>query len=115
MSNLRDEIARLKGNPAKPKLKPSKIAKNDPSIAKKRNKKFSTENTQPKKIKIHEEITLKPDNIPAGSRLVKVHPYTVQDIKIEPHNTKYFRQIFQTAGIFELPYLRHLKATTEIP
>ena len=78
MSNLRDEIARLKGNPAKPKLKPSKIAKNDPSIAKKRNKKFSTANTQPKKIKIHEEITLKPDNIPAGSRLVKVHPYTVE-------------------------------------
>ena len=51
VSNLRDEIARLKGNPAKPKLKPSKIAKNDPSIAKKRNKKFSTENTQPKKLK----------------------------------------------------------------
>ena len=91
--NLRDEIARLKGNPAKPKLKPSKIAKNDPSIAKKRNKKFSTENTQPKKIKIHEEITLKPDNIPAGSRLVKVHSYTV----IEPHNTKYLRQIRQSS------------------
>ena len=96
VSNLRDEIARLKGNPAKPKLKPSKIAKNDPSIAKKRNKKFSTENTQPKKIKIHEEITLQPDNIPVGSRLVKVHSYTVQDIKIEPHNTKYLRQIWQS-------------------
>ena len=96
VSNLRDEIARLKGNPAKPKLKPSKIAKNDPSIAKKRNKKFSTENIQPKKIKIHEEITLQPDNIPVGSRLVKVHSYTVQDIKIEPHNTKYLRQIWQS-------------------
>ena len=45
VSNLRDEIARLKGNPAKPKLKPSKIAKNDSSIAKKRNKKFSLESS----------------------------------------------------------------------
>ena len=79
VAKLREEIARLKNHPLKPKLKPSMISKKDKSI---RNKKKShldnsTQKGKSKKIEIHEIKRSKPDNIPEGSKLVRLRPYKV--------------------------------------
>lgn len=96
---LKDEIARLKGQKPKPKIKPSKLEKN-PKDQKDKNpsgkrpgshKRRKTEN-----LTIHEEIPVPPLWIPPGSILKDKQPYTVQGIKIIPHNICYFLERWQT-------------------
>lgn len=95
---LRDEIARLKGQKPKPKIKPSKLEK-DP----KKNKKSPSEKragSQKREktadLVIHEHIRVQPEIIPEGSVFKGLQPFTVQGIKIEPHNTCYLLERWQT-------------------
>jgi len=95
---LRDEIARLKGQKPKPKIKPSKLEK-DP---KKNNKSPSEKRAGSQKrektadLVIHEHIRVPPENIPEGSVFKGLQPFTVQGIKIEPRNTCYLLERWQT-------------------
>ncbi len=92
---LRDEIARLKGQKPKPKIKPSKLAKDT-------NKKSSSKRSNPKKrkktaeLEIHEEKRIAPEHIPAGSTFKGVHPYTVQGLHINAFNTRYLLEQWLT-------------------
>ncbi len=106
--NLKDEIARLKGQKPKPKIKPSNLTKEGAN-------KQETDKTgsgrrrksKTKDIKIHQEIKIEPDNIPPGSRLIDYKDYIVQDIKFFPWNIRYRRGRWQTPSgdfiIGELP------------
>jgi hypothetical protein len=78
-----DEIARLKGGPRRPTIKPSGMDKatepNQPT-QKGRGKRGSTKS----KLTIHEERIIKAD-APAGSRFKGYTSFVVQDLLIRPH------------------------------
>ncbi|EAR22874.1 hypothetical protein [Nitrococcus mobilis] len=88
---LRDEIARLKGGNPKPPIKPSKLesAEQDAERHKdKRRGKHKRSKTQ--RLEIHDEIVLAPVPAPpAGSRFKGYDEFTVQDLHIGAHNTRY--------------------------
>ena len=92
---LKDEIARLKGQKPKPKIRPSNLEK-DP---KKKKKSFSGKRSDSMKRKktadlvINEHIRVPPETIPEGSIFKEVQPYTVQGIKILPYNVCYLSPV----------------------
>jgi hypothetical protein len=95
---LKDEIARLKGQKPKPKIRPSKLEKDlktkkespsDKRAGSKKRKKTAN-------LVIHEHIRVPPENIPQGSLFKGLQPYTVQGIKVEAHNTCYLLERWQT-------------------
>ena len=91
IQNLRDEIARLKGQKPKPDIKPSKLEKNSEQKSKDKNEKRpgSKKRRKTKNLQIHDEKTIEPVDIPAGSRFKGYQDYVVQDIKFEAHNIRY--------------------------
>ena len=94
---LKDEIARLKGNNQKPKIKPSKLEndKKKKGKGKKSKRPGSKKRKKTKSLIINETIPLKPDKLPEGSEFKGFNEYTVQDLRIEPHNTLYLIERWQ--------------------
>ena len=90
---LEEEIARLKNKPKKSQLKPSRIGVLEKLSAKKN---LKSRKKRRKKLKIHRTIVLKPENIPAGSCLLKYCKYTIQDIRIVLENIQYLRPKYKT-------------------
>ena len=84
---LKDEIARLKGQKGKPKLRPSKL---EGKKKRRRGKRpGSAKRKKTSELQVHETIPVAPDNIPEGSRFKGYEDFMVQDILLQPHNTKY--------------------------
>ena len=82
---LRDEIARLKGGPRRPNIKPSGMEratepKPDKPAGEGQGKRGSTKT----KLTIHEEKTVKVD-APAGSRFKGYTSYIVQELVVRAH------------------------------
>ena len=94
---LKDEIARLKNQNPRPKIKPSSL-ESRPGKSRKRKKKGKRAGSakRSKNLQIHETIDVKPDNLPEGSRFRGYDPFTVQDIIIRAHNTRYRLERWQT-------------------
>lgn len=90
---LKDEIARLKGQKPKPKIKPSTLRKRK-SVSKKKKPKKRVRRS--KKLEIHEIVSIAPDRIPVGSKFKGYQDYTVQDLIISNWNICYRRQRWQT-------------------
>jgi hypothetical protein len=87
---LRDENAVLKGQKSKPKIKPSTLEKDKEGKGKKKDEGKGGRSGKRKKtreLEIHETVCIAPENIPEGSRFKEYEDYTVQDIRIEVHNT----------------------------
>jgi hypothetical protein len=101
IQKLKDEIARLKGQNPKPKIRPSKLEK-DPKGQKKKDpsgkRSGSKKRSKTADLIIHKEITIPPESIPTNSTFKGYQPYTVQGIKIEPHNIRYLLERWQTPG-----------------
>jgi hypothetical protein len=96
IQELRDEIARLKDQKPKPKIKPSKLEggkKKRRDKPGRRGKRSKTRN-----LEIHETVTIAPEEIPEGSRFKGYDDFTVQDIRIELHNTRYRLEWWETAS-----------------
>lgn len=102
IQQLKDEIAILKGEKAKPNIKPSQLEKDT-----KDNENENTNNPGGKRagsekkkktqeLEIHEEKKIKPDNIPEGSIFKGYNEYVVQDIVIKTRNIKYLLECWQT-------------------
>ena len=92
---LKDEIARLKGQKPRPKIKPSRLeTSSKKSKTKKRKKRPKKSKT--KKIEIHEVIPIPPEDLPESSKLKDYQDYIVQDIILGVWNTCYRRQRWQT-------------------
>lgn len=98
IQQLKDEIARLKGQKPKPKIRPSKL-END---RKKKKKSSSGKRPGSQKRKktadlvIHREIPVPPESIPPGSIFKGYQPYTLQGIRILPYNVCYLLERWQT-------------------
>ena len=87
MQVLKDEIARLKGQKGKPKIRPSKLGKEKENRQGKRPGSLKRKKTGD--LEIHETVKVAPEHIPEGSRFKGYEEFTVQDILMQPHNTKY--------------------------
>lgn len=91
---LRDEIAQLKGNKAKPKIRPSNMDKNAEkgkcgNSSKDKKRSGSDKRKKTKDIKIHKTEIIEAENIPTGSEFKGYKDFVVQDIAINSHNTLY--------------------------
>jgi hypothetical protein len=101
---LKVEVARLKKLPTKPKIRPSTLPKDDEESdhddsddtgAPGQGRGNHSDGTSPKPRKrkknliIHRTCIVKPVDLPTGSRLLGYEDYTVQDLKIQPCNTRY--------------------------
>ncbi len=108
IQGLKDEIARLKGQKPKPKIKPSNLDKNTNKPAKKRDSKSEIQKkSKTKHLVIHEEQKLQPENLPPGSKLIDYKDFIVQDIIFANWNILYKRGRWKTPSgeyiIAELP------------
>lgn len=124
IQQLRDEIATLKGEKAKPKFKPSGMEQQTkPKDSDGSGEGDSNDSDKPRpgsrkrakkaQLTIHQEIPVAPDSAPpAGSRFKGYRDVVIQDLKIEPRNTCYRLEVWQTpqgeyvCGVLP-PELRH--------
>jgi hypothetical protein len=97
IQELRDEIARLKGQKPKPKIKPSTLEKdredNDRQAG---STKRSGSAKRRKAPTIHETVILRVHDVPKGSTFKGYEDFTVQGLVVEPHNKLYRRERWQT-------------------
>lgn len=91
---LKDEIARLKGTTPKPKIKASTLDKD--LLKKKPRTRNERKKRQKKKTTKYQEIKLKPDNIPTGSKFKGYKNYTIQNIEVQSSTILYRRECWIT-------------------
>ena len=102
IQQLKDEIAILKGQKARPDIKSSQLEKdtknNDGEDENNSDGKRpgSEKRQKTKELEIHEEKKIKPENIPPGSIFKGYKEYVVQDIVIKTYNIKYMLECWQT-------------------
>ena len=104
IQQLRDEIAVLKGEKAKPQFKPSGMEGKrdgdtpDDAAGKGKGKRpGSAKRHKTAQLTIHEECPIAPrEPLPAGSRFKGYRDFVVQDLKIQPHNIRYRLEVWQT-------------------
>jgi hypothetical protein len=98
IQKLKDEIARLKNQPPRPKIKPSSLGKkkSDQSGASRKKRPGSKKRSKTAKLTIHETKPIEPENIPAGSEFRCYKDFVVQDITIQPWNTRYRLKVYKT-------------------
>jgi hypothetical protein len=108
IEQLEDEVRRLKSLPDKPKRKPGPSPLNDPSgppssacgEKKKPNtpdgkRPGSAKRAKTRELKIHNNVPLPLSDLPDGTRFLGYLDFTVQDLLIGPHNTRYHRGRYQ--------------------
>lgn len=93
---LRDEIARMKGLPRRPTIRPSTLNAPHPDPSHKHKKPRGKRPGSAKRKKtvalaIHQTVPLPLDGLPEGTRQNGYEDFVVQDLKIEAHNTCYRR------------------------
>ncbi len=93
---LKDEIARLKGQKPKPKIKPSNLDKKTDKKKSNKKKPRKKKKSKTKNLHIHEDEKIHPEDIPEGSTFIDYHDYVVQDIVISSWNTRYQLGRWQT-------------------
>jgi hypothetical protein len=99
LQQLRDEIARLKGQKPKPTIKPSKLEQglqDEQKDAGTGKRPGSLKRSKTQELQIHETKRIRPEGIPPGSRFKGYQDYVVQDILIKLHNTTYRLESWQT-------------------
>lgn len=103
--SLKDEIARLKKQKPKPKIKPSKLEPKKKKTKKQKSRKIKEAKTQ--ELEIDEIVNIPPDDIPPGSVLKDYQDWHVQELIISNRNICYRRERWETPDgefiIGELP------------
>ena len=91
IQRLRDEIAILKGDKPRPKIKPSGMEKGEKKNTDSSDSKRpgSSKRSKTKELEIHEVIPISPEHIPEGSTFKGYKECVVQGIIIQPHNILY--------------------------
>jgi len=98
IQQLKDEIARLKNQPPRPKISPSSLEKDKESKSKspKGKRPGSQKRAKTAQLKIHKTKPIEPEHIPEGSEFRYYQDFVVQDIIIEPCNTRYRLKVYET-------------------
>ena len=93
---LKDEIARLKNQPPRPKIKPSSLEKKKKRRAARKKRAGTKKRSKTAQLTIHKTEPIEPENIPPGAEFRSYRDFVVQDILIEPLNTRYRLKVYQT-------------------
>ena len=98
IQQLKDEIARLKNQPPRPNIKPSSLGKSRKRSSKSSPTKRpgSKKRSKTANLKIHKTEIIEPDEIPAESEFRYYKDFVVQDIIIEPCNTRFRLKVYET-------------------
>src|SRR5215203_2121515 len=95
---LRDEIARLKGGPGRPNIKPSGMERaTEPKVSGSPGDRKRPRGSTRSKLSIHEERTVKVAAPPRGSRFKGYTSFVVQDLVIRPHVVNFRCERWQTS------------------
>jgi hypothetical protein len=96
---LRDEVARLKGGPGRPNIKPSGMERgSEPKPPEGPGDRKRPRGSTRSKLTIHEERTVKVATPPRGSRLKGYTSFVVQDLAIRPHVVNFRCERWQTSN-----------------
>lgn len=105
---LRDELARLKGQKPKPDIQPSRLeqpapAKDGTTTGRRRGKPSRPKTAE---LTIHRTVELHPEQLPVGATLHGYESFVVQELQIENINTKYQRARYDlpTGGSVLAPF-----------
>jgi hypothetical protein len=90
---LRDEIAVLKKQKQKPKIRPSRLTEQERKKRKRRRKRRSA-----KPRRIDRSVVVKAKQVPEGSRFKGYDDYTVQELVIKAQTTRYRLERWLTPG-----------------
>jgi hypothetical protein len=99
LQQLRDEIALLKGLEPKPQIAPSQLEappSPEPHPTASQKRPGSDKRAKTAELTIHEEVIVKPQQIPPGSLFKGYEDFVVQDLILEPHNVRYRRERWVT-------------------
>ncbi len=98
IQELKDEIARLKGQSPRPKIRPSRLENTIKSTGKRKGKKGSGSRKKKKTVtlQIHDTIPIEPEDIPDGAVFKGYNDFIVQGLKIEAHNIRYRLKAYET-------------------
>jgi hypothetical protein len=96
IQELRDEIARLKGQKPKPGIKPSGLGKNSRNKDRKGRTGTHSKRNKTERLEIHETVVAEAQNVPEGSTFKGYADFTVQDLLLQPFNTLYRRERWTT-------------------
>ncbi len=98
VASLRDEIARLKGGPPRPNLKPSGMERGtEPKPPGGGGGRKHPRGSTRSKLTVHEERTVKVAAPPRGSRFKGYTSFVVQDLVIRPHVVNFRCERWQTS------------------
>jgi hypothetical protein len=97
---LRDEIARLKGQKPRPDIKPSLLEATQPKTVRPEGSKRPGSAKRPKtaELHIHREEHLHLNDLPQGATFRCYEPYVVQELIIKNENTRYLRARYDLPG-----------------
>ena len=97
IASQRDEIARLKGGPGRPNIKPSGMDKaTEPKPQSRACGQPRPKGSKTAKLSIHEERTIRVPSPPDGSRFKGYADFIVQDLVIRPHVVNFRCERWQT-------------------
>jgi hypothetical protein len=97
IQQLKDEIAGLKNQKPKPRIRPSQLEKRaDKEESPSEKRPGSEKKSKTTDLVICETIRISPESIPPGSIFKGCQEYTVQDIVIKPHNIRYILECWKT-------------------
>src|SRR3954452_22623211 len=106
IEQLEEEVQRLKGLPGQPRRKPEPSPLNDPdgppSASGGKKPKMpegkrpgSAKRSKTRDLVVHQDVPLSLEGLPAGTKFLGYQDFTVQDLRVEPHNTRYRRCRYQ--------------------
>lgn len=103
VQRLEDEIRRLKGGPPRPQLKPNTLegaaaTPSNPPDEDSPRRRGHPQRAKTAELIIHEICQVPLADVPEGARFQGYRPYTVQDVVIRLHNTRYEREQWQLPG-----------------
>ena len=98
LQRLKDEMAHLKGHKSKPKIRPSALENGRPEKATPAgtSRPGSKKRKKTAALEIHATEYISATDVPLGSTFKGHQEYTVQDIEIHPHNTRYLIERWET-------------------
>jgi len=101
---LRDENARLKGQKARPDIKPSTLEEPEKPTdgggagTEKGRRRGKPTGPRTDELVIHETTQVEPPDLPPGATFRQFEPLVIQDLKLETWNTKYERARYNLPG-----------------
>lgn len=98
LAALEAEVARLKGKKERPQSnsKPSGLEKTNRDASLEGKRPGSEKRSKTQELTIHREIVLPPKELPPNSTFKGHEPFVVQDLVIEPCNTRYQIEVWET-------------------